>query len=136
MSHITSKDVRELLQLSPVDPSGSFHVSMSGAVVSKQGGTPWGKNLHWGLGKNTRTQFIFIFLSQFSISLFVGFTACMRDLCRNTYVYFLKNHGATCSDILNDKNCVQNKMETTVLEIDKVISLLVKIVHLVPSKIT
>lgn len=40
-----------------------------------------------------------------------------------------------CSDIWNDKNCVQNKMEATVLEIDKVTALLAKIVHLVPSKI-
>lgn len=40
------------------------------------------------------------------------------------------------SDILNDKNCVQNKREATVLEMDKVTTLLAKIVHLVPSKIT
>lgn len=64
---ITNKDVRELLPLSSVDPSGSFGVSVSGAVVSKWGGTPWGKcqTLHWGLGKNIRTQLTFIFYLTF-----------------------------------------------------------------------
>ena len=114
---------------------GLLHPLLSGSIqfvqcfqVGRYGFWVWGRgggvcflgkvaDSPLGCGKECRKVELHLFLSLFFISVLVDFIECvLRDGWRsNIYIYFLNKYtynGATCSNILNNKNCTQIKTES------------------------